>query len=78
VKLGEWPGFQGLRILMLWVILVFVVFAWRHYWRISQAVADEAPLAHFRFTAPLLIAFGPPLLFAIGYSLVRRRSGRSR
>ena len=74
MTLGEWPGFQGLRIVMLWVILVFVVFGWRHYWRATQAVADETAGVSFSLTGPMLVAFGPPLLFAIGYSVVRRRS----
>ncbi len=73
MKLGEWPGFVGLRVVMLWVFLVFVVFLWRHYWGIARAVADEGTVGHFSFGAPLLVAFGPPLLFAVGYGLWRRR-----
>jgi len=78
MKIGEWHGFVGLRIVMLWVVLVFVVFAWRHYWGVARAVADEGTVAPFSLGAPLLVAFGPPLFFAIGYVLWRRRrSGRS-
>jgi hypothetical protein len=58
------------------VILVFVVFGWRHYWRVSQAMADEGRPESYHFTGPLLVAFGPPLLFTVGYLLLRRRSGR--
>jgi hypothetical protein len=76
MKFGEWPGFQGLRVLMLWVILVFVVFGWRYYWRATRAVADEAAGVSFSFTGPLLVAFGPPLLVVIGYSLFRRKAGK--
>jgi TRAP-type C4-dicarboxylate transport system permease small subunit len=77
MRLGEWPGFQGLRILLLWVVLVFVVFGWRYYWSLTRAVADETTSAPFSFTAPLLIAFGPLLIFAIVYGVWRRRrSGR--
>ena len=74
MRLGEWPGFQGLRIVMLWVILVFVVCGWRYYWQATQAVADETTGTTFHVAVPLLIAFGPPLLFAVGYSIVRGRS----
>ena len=77
MKLGEWPGFVGLRIVMLWVVLVFVVFFWRHYWSVARAVADEGSRPTFSLTVPILAAFGPPLLLAIGYGLWRRRrSGR--
>ena len=76
MKFGEWPGFQGLRVVMLWVILVFVVFGWRYYWQATRAMADEAPKVTFHVAGPLLVAFGPPLLFGIGYSLLRRRSRR--
>ena len=78
MKLGEWPGFVGLRVVMLWVVLVFVVFFWRHYWGMARAVADEGAVATFSLGAPLLVAFGPPALFAVAYVLWRRRvSGRS-
>ena len=76
MKFGEWPGFQGLRVVLLWVILVFVVFGWRYYWRATRAVADEAAVVSFSLTGPLLVAFGPPLFFAIGYSVIRRRQGK--
>ena len=72
MRFGGWPGFQGLRVVMLWVILVFVLFGWRHYWRATRAVADEA--ADVSFSLTLLVAFGPPLLFAVGYIVIRRRS----
>jgi hypothetical protein len=77
MRLGEWPGFVGLRIVMLWVILVLVVFGWRHYWGVARAVADEGTVAPFSFVVPILVAFGPPLFLAIVYSVWRRRrSGR--
>jgi len=61
---------------MLWVILVFVVFSWRYYWRATRAVADEAAVVSFSLTGPLLIALGPPMFFAIGYIVMRRRPGK--
>jgi hypothetical protein len=73
MRLGEWPGWVGLRIVMLWVVLVFIVFGWRHYWSMTRAVADEGTVARFSFVAPVLVAFGPPLFLAIGYGLWRRR-----
>ena len=73
MKLGEWPGLVGLRVVMLWVVLVFVVFAWRHYWGLTRAVADDATVERFSFGPPLLVAFGPPLVFAFGYVVWRRR-----
>ena len=76
MRFAEWPGFQGLRLLLLWVVLVFAVFGWRHYWRVARAVADEGASPTFGLTGPLLVAFGPPLLFAFGYGVYRRRSRR--
>ena len=77
MRFAEWPGFQGLRFVLLWVILVFVVFGWRYYWAITRAVADEAARPAFSIASPLLVAFGPPLLFGLGYGLVRRGSRKS-
>ena len=73
MSLSEWPGFQGLRVVLLWVILVFVVFGWKYYWSMTRAVADEATRPVFSITGPLLVAFGPPLLFGLAYVLVQRR-----
>ena len=70
----EWPGFHGLRIVLFWVVLVFVVFGWRYYWGVTRAVADDAVRPTFDVTTPLLVAVGPPLLLAIGYGVYRRLS----
>jgi len=76
MRFGEWPGFQGLRVVMLWVILVFVVFGWRYYWHMTGAAAEETARPTFHVGMPLLVAFGPPILFAI-VSGILRRSRRS-
>jgi hypothetical protein len=72
MRFGEWPGFQGLRFVMLWVVLVFVVFGWRYYWGMDAAVAEETTRPTFRLGAPLLVAFGPPIVLAIVFGIVRR------
>lgn len=77
MRLGEWPGFHGLRIALLWVILVAAVAGWRLYWRVMQSAADGAPAAAFSPTGPILVALGPPLVLAAAYALLRRRRGKS-
>ena len=63
MSLREWPGFRALGVVFLWVALVFVVFAWRSYWRLSQTVADQGvAAASFDLKLPLILAFGPPML----------------
>jgi hypothetical protein len=76
MRFGEWPGFQGFRVVMLWVILVFVVFGWRYYWQMTGAVAEEAARPTFHVGTPLLVAFGPLVLFAIGYAVSKSRAKR--
>ena len=79
MSLREWPGFRALGVVFVWVALVFVVFAWRSYWRLSQTVADQGvAAASFDLKLPLILAFGPPMLLAAGYAWFRRRSERRR
>ena len=77
--LSEWPGFRIFLILVLWVVGVFIVAAWRVYWAVARTVADEGSAAvamHLKW--PMLIALGPPLLLAAAWLVVRLRAGKAR
>jgi hypothetical protein len=76
MRWGDWPGFAGLRVALLWVIVVGAVTAWRYYWRVVQAAADGGAAGKMSLTGPVLLALGPPILFAAVHALLRRRAGR--
>jgi hypothetical protein len=78
VKLSQWPGFRVVVILMSWVLLAFVVVAWRSYWALSQvADANGVAAVSFPLAGPVLLAFGPPLALLVAWALLRRRSSGS-
>ena len=74
MSLAPWPGFRAIGLILMWILAVFVVFAWRAYWRLPQGAEEGVVAFRFDVTKPALFAFLPPLLFFGGYALFRRRS----
>jgi hypothetical protein len=77
MSFGEWPGFRIFLLIVFWVVIVFVVAAWRLYWTLPQAVENGVAAVSFDIKGPALVAFGPPLILGAAYVLLRRRSGES-
>lgn len=79
MKLSEWPGFRVLLFLVFWVVIVFVVAAWRTYWAVAATMSEDgAVMAAMDWKWPIVVAVGPPILLCLAWAIVRLRARRAR